>query len=709
MWYDITTCKKLICVWFIIFGMSLASAEPYPHTDPCNQGGWVLYEPMSDEFDGTSVDTTKWKKDRPYPVWDGMAPATNKDPDAATVSGGELLLHGFQNPSYSYPTNYDVSAGYITSKDHRRYGYFEMKAKAINADLVSGYWLYSDAITWAREITILEVAAGSPNGRFPQDYYHAGGHIWRTPTPTGVDHTHIEQIQSYTLDFYPIDGYHIYAFEWNKDTMKWYIDGQLIHQMPTGDYTMGEMIFCSTAYHSWQLPNGIDYSRFPATYNVEYLRTWIKPPTNNTYYVDGATGNDSDSGLSWAQAKKSIRAAIDEAYDGDSIWVAQGTYQEYIVLYGIHDMKIYGGFAYGATSLSQQDPALYTTTIQAPPDGLLAVNIQAAGGGVAIMPSYVGTDPVVFEDCEISLNSVGSGGWGYGAGIYIADSGGGSHAGQSHSEFHRCLIKDNSASQLGGAIGAVDGRAAATTVKLVNCIITDNTCSSSEGAIHFNSGSLEMVNCTVNGNTGNGIEIGSHSTMTAVTVKNTIISNNSGTGFWTNWSGIFSGGLLKNNLFYNNTNYNLYDPWGYADTAPQINSRPYASGNIVADPLYVNPSSGDYHLQASSPCIEAGDPDFVPNSNPIDFDGRDRYVDGDCSGTEIVDMGAYEFSQSSLGDFAGGCWVDFIDLSVLGLTWLLEEGQAGYNPICDIGLPADGYIDERDLEMFCNSWLDGVQ
>jgi len=52
-----------------------------------------------------------------------------------------------------------------------------------------------------------------------------------------------------------------------------------------------------------------------------------------------------------------------------------------------------------------------------------------------------------------------------------------------------------------------------------------------------------------------------------------------------------------------------------------------ASGNISADPLFIDPSNSDFHIQSTSPCKDAGiDP--VPTyigSGPVDFD-----IDGDA-------------------------------------------------------------------------------
>ena len=59
------------------------------------------------------------------------------------------------------------------------------------------------------------------------------------------------------------------------------------------------------------------------------------------------------------------------------------------------------------------------------------------------------------------------------------------------------------------------------------------------------------------------------------------------------------------------------------------------------------------------------------------------------------------------GDFEPDCDVDSVDFSVLALSWLLADGQAGYDPNCDISIPADDIIDGKDLKIFTNNWLFG--
>ena len=50
------------------------------------------------------------------------------------------------------------------------------------------------------------------------------------------------------------------------------------------------------------------------------------------------------------------------------------------------------------------------------------------------------------------------------------------------------------------------------------------------------------------------------------------------------------------------------------------------------------------------------------------------------------------------------------DFAVLSLAWLSDDTPSGnWNPDCDISEPPDGVIDELDLAVFSNNWLEGVE
>lgn len=61
-------------------------------------------------------------------------------------------------------------------------------------------------------------------------------------------------------------------------------------------------------------------------------------------------------------------------------------------------------------------------------------------------------------------------------------------------------------------------------------------------------------------------------------------------------------------------------------------------GNLQADPLFANISSGDYHLQLGSPAINAGNP-FA--SIETDIDGQPREVSNSSP-----DIGADEYKEA---------------------------------------------------------------
>jgi len=142
----------------------------------------------------------------------------------------------------------------------------------------------------------------------------------------------------------------------------------------------------------------------------------------------------------------------------------------------------------------------------------------------------------------------------------------------------------------------------------------------------------------------------------------------------------------------------------------------WGSGNIDADPLFVDANGPDgtagteddnLRLSPGSLCIDAGDNSFAPVDVTTDLLGHPRIADGDCNDTEIVDMGAYEFAWLYAVDFDQSGCVDLGDFALLAISWKLEYGEDGYNPVCDISIPADGIIDEKDLKMFTDNWLAG--
>jgi hypothetical protein len=99
--------------------------------------------------------------------------------------------------------------------------------------------------------------------------------------------------------------------------------------------------------------------------------------------------------------------------------------------------------------------------------------------------------------------------------------------------------------------------------------------------------------------------------------------------------------------------------------------------NIIVKPNDPNAAwlDGDYHLLSTSPCINTGDPNFIPEPNETDLDGLPRVIGG------RIDMGAYEFNHHPVADAGPNqtvyAWLDgFADVNL--------DGSASYDDDNDI-------------------------
>ena len=249
------------------------------------------------------------------------------------------------------------------------------------------------------------------------------------------------------------------------------------------------------------------------------------------------------------------------------------------------------------------------------------------GGAFCYYPAGAKVAPGVISECIIIGDSAGLQEVVYSKEHFTTHndrqsaSGFGSGGGANGSILNSCLIIGNTDATGGGAGGGT----------LNNCLIASNSASFTGGGAL--GGSLN--NSTIVGNTiasgGGGVKDS--------TVKNCVIYYNNAPS-QANYYFQYAGGL------------------NYCCTTPL----PNGVGNITNAPAFVNLSSGDFHLQPNSPCINPRQKFLC--ATPTDLDGNPRIVGG------TVDIGAYEFqSPTSIISYA---WAAAI--------WPATDGTADYLP-----------------------------
>ncbi len=220
------------------------------------------------------------------------------------------------------------------------------------------------------------------------------------------------------------------------------------------------------------------------------------------------------------------------------------------------------------------------------------------------------------------------------------------------------------------------------------------------GAIYCSNGAPLILNCLFAGNT-------SHDRGGAVFGKPVI----RGCTFTQNvayypYGGAVAGGSDQNRIQVSNSILwgNTPDEAIYADIAwSDVQGGWAGTGNIDADPLFVDPAAGDFHLQAGSPCIDAGDPNYWPLPGEVDLDGQRRVWDGNGDGEVRVDMGVDEFGSFVYGDLNCDGAVDFGDINPFVLTLTDPATYEATFPDCDIlnaDINGDGAVDFGDINPF---------
>jgi len=364
-----------------------------------------------------------------------------------------------------------------------------------------------------------------------------------------------------------------------------------------------------------------------------------------------------------------IQDAIDNSWDGGTVWVADGTYTGD----GNRDID-FRGRAITVRSESGPEKCIIDCNgteadshrgfyfhsgedANSVLDGFTITNGYVAGSwyvGIGGAIFCEGSGPTI-ANCTITENSAGWDGGGinninssptiinctFSENSAVGNDGGAINNENSSPTITSCAFSGNSAYDWGGAIRNI----LYSHPTITNCSFAGNSSDDGGAMFYYDGSSPAIIHCTFAGNSarnGNALACDSWEARNNIQITNCIICD--------------GGNEIKNN-----------DNSAITIGCSNIQGGWPGEGNIDADPCFVRPGywadandadilvephhpnavwiNGDYHLLRTSPCVDAGEDagvytDIEGNTRPFDFPRVDN--NGELPD---FDMGAYELIQ----------------------------------------------------------------
>ncbi|MGP8323674.1 MAG: glycoside hydrolase family 16 protein [Methanosarcinaceae archaeon] len=259
---------------------------------------WDEIITKSDEFGGSSVNTSKWE------VMDFWAPWGQGyfDPDYVTVENGYLDLSVEKIDT----TYYHGGIKSQDQDDQMQFGYLEIRAKIpIGKGFWPTFWLYNASCSgeWYDEIDIVEPAFSSHFQEMNQINWHEFTIVDDTCTHYGLG--------NYELDLRGDNintTYHKYAVEWLPNHMVFYYDDEPwfnvfnnttipTHGIDDLDGVDGLSVYCDLQINKEGENPPDSYTDLSQTYRVDYIKFYELDETSINSTVTVTSSNLSLSSV----------------------------------------------------------------------------------------------------------------------------------------------------------------------------------------------------------------------------------------------------------------------------------------------------------------------------------------------------------------------------------------------------------------------------
>ncbi len=448
--------------------------------------------------------------------------------------------------------------------------------------------------------------------------------------------------------------------------------------------------------------------------------------TGAIYYVNGSGGSNSNNGQSWTAPFATLQKALDVAAAGDTIWIAKGRYvptedrngstsssrSRYRTFMLKDKVRIYGGFA-------GNEPANYDTRLRdfTANETILSGDLNGNDGSnfsnnsenaynvVAATSASPVSQETILDGLTISGgNADASGSPGSnGGGLRIESS--------NNPTLVNVIFRDNTApSGRGGAVDIQSAGARFINTQFINNGSALRIIGSSSGASPY----VSLANVVFQGNSGTNIGAIRTDRAVDLILTNVTMYNNARNGagaaiYVQTTSGRSARVEIRNSVIYENKDMSS-NPSAFSGSMAVIRNTFVdgtwydASGNTstMGAPLFVNPATGDFRLQATSPLLNMGDPLYFNAGQTHDLSGINTDVTGHprIVGGQI-DPGAYQNYISCSGTPTAGVLTSSVDsVCPREITMLTLSGSS-----TDVGVR---YLWQQRVPASSGVWTDIV-
>lgn len=248
---------------------------------------WVKVEELTDEFDGTTLDETKWQKE---PIgndwmWDGRPPALFKASNVVVEDGKLNVTVGKLNsPVISNGKTFTYQGGIVRSLKPGHVGwYFEAKMKANETVMSSTFWLMTKYNCEKKlELDIQECVGKTTDsteiwGKEWDQIFHANAIHRKTNC-----HPESERVQDFSVpETKNYERFYVYGAWWKSESeILFYLDGVYAFTLnPTVTWDVPAFIQMAIETYDWNpVPaNGglvTHGTKAQRTTQYEWVRTW---------------------------------------------------------------------------------------------------------------------------------------------------------------------------------------------------------------------------------------------------------------------------------------------------------------------------------------------------------------------------------------------------------------------------------------------------